>query len=114
MTAWAPRRERARSRLSDLAGPDAGAGRRAALFEANCAACHGANAAGSDRGPPLVHRIYEPSHHGKMAFDLAARQGVRAHDWRFGNMPPVEGLSDKDVPQITDYVRALQRANGIE
>jgi len=84
-----------------------------ALFEANCAVCHGENAVGSDQGPPLVHRIYEPSHHGDMAFVLAARQGVRAHHWRFGNMPPVDGVSDEAVLQITAYVRALQRANGI-
>lgn len=85
-----------------------------ALFDGSCAACHGANAAGSDQGPPLVHRIYEPSHHGDMAFVLAARQGVRAHHWRFGDMPAVEGVSDSDVQQITAYVRTLQRANGIE
>ncbi|MFC3613010.1 cytochrome c [Lutimaribacter marinistellae] len=85
-----------------------------ALFDANCAACHGVNAAGSAQGPPLVHRIYEPSHHGDMAFVLAAKQGVRAHHWRFGNMPAVEGVSDEDVLQITHYVRALQRASGIE
>lgn len=85
-----------------------------ALFEANCAACHGVNAAGSDQGPPLVHRIYEPRHHGDMAFVLAAKQGVRAHHWRFGNMSAVEGVSDEDVLRITDYVRALQRANGIQ
>ena len=91
--------------------PDQEDGR--ALFDANCAACHGVNAAGSDQGPPLVHRIYEPSHHGDMAFVLAARQGVRAHHWRFGNMPAVEGVSEEDILQITAYVRALQRANGI-
>lgn len=84
-----------------------------ALFDGNCAACHGTNAAGSDQGPPLVHRVYEPSHHGDMAFVLAARQGVRAHHWRFGNMPAVEGVTDDDVAKITAYVRALQRANGI-
>ena len=84
-----------------------------ALFDGNCAACHGANAAGSDQGPPLVLRIYEPSHHGDMAFVLATTQGVRAHHWRFGNMPAVEGVTDEDVAQITAYVRALQRANGI-
>jgi len=83
------------------------------LFDGNCALCHGANAAGSDQGPPLVHRIYEPSHHGDMAFVLAVRQGVRAHHWRFGNMPALEGVSNEDVAQITAYVRALQRANGI-
>ncbi|MEX5728646.1 mono/diheme cytochrome c family protein [Rhodovulum iodosum] len=84
-----------------------------ALFDRNCAACHGANANGSDQGPPLVHRVYEPSHHGDMAFLLAATRGVRAHHWRFGNMPAVEGVTNDDAAKITAYVRALQRANGI-
>ncbi len=83
------------------------------LFDANCAACHGSNASGSDQGPPLVHRIYEPSHHSDMAFVLAARQGVRAHHWRFGNMPAIGSVTEDEVVQITAYVRALQRANGI-
>jgi mono/diheme cytochrome c family protein len=83
------------------------------LFDANCATCHGPNASGSDQGPPLVHQIYEPSHHGAMAFLLAARQGVRAHHWRFGNMPAIDGVSEDEVVQIIAYVRALQRANGI-
>lgn len=84
-----------------------------ALFDANCATCHGANGAGSNQGPPLVHRIYEPGHHGDMAFILAARQGVRAHHWKFGNMPAVEGVSDAEVARIVAYIRAIQRANGI-
>lgn len=83
------------------------------LFDANCAACHGSNASGSDQGPPLIHRIYEPSHHGDMAFVLAARQGVRAHHWRFGNMPAIESVTEGEVVHITAYIRALQRANGI-
>lgn len=83
-------------------------------FEAKCAVCHGANAAGQDGvAPPLVHKIYEPSHHGDATFLLAAKNGVRAHHWRFGNMPPVEGLTDGDVKMIIAYVRELQRANGI-
>jgi mono/diheme cytochrome c family protein len=85
-----------------------------ALFEANCAECHGENAVGSDQGPPLVHRIYKPSHHSDMAFVLAAKQGVRSHHWRFGNMPAVGDVSDEEVLQITAYVRAVQRANGID
>ena len=84
-----------------------------ALFEENCVSCHGRNATGSDQGPPLVHRIYEPNHHGDMSFRLAARLGVRAHHWNFGNMPPVEGVTDEDVIKITRYVRELQKANGI-
>ena len=86
-----------------------------AVFKTNCASCHGVNAAGKDGfGPPLVHRIYEPSHHGDMAFVLAVKQGVRAHHWKFGNMPPVAGVSDPEIQAIIAYVRALQRANGIQ
>ena len=84
-------------------------------FNAACASCHGTNAAGKDGvAPPLVHRIYEPGHHGDMAFVLAARNGVRAHHWPFGNMPQVEQvLTDAELGAIVAYVRELQRANGI-
>lgn len=86
-----------------------------ALFNENCASCHGKNAAGINGvAPPLVHVIYEPSHHSDAAFVLAARNGVRAHHWRFGNMPPVEGVGESEIKQITSYVRVLQRVNGIQ
>ena len=85
-----------------------------AAFEAKCAVCHGTNAAGQDGvAPPLVHKIYEPSHHGDGSFLVAVRNGVRAHHWRFGNMPPVDGLTEGDVKMIVAYIRELQRANGI-
>lgn len=94
-----------------LAG-DALAGEKS--FNANCSSCHGKNAAGKDGiAPPLIHKIYEPSHHGDMAFVLAAKQGVRQHHWSFGNMPAVPGVSDQQISEIIDYVRTLQRANGI-
>ncbi|MXQ07838.1 c-type cytochrome [Alphaproteobacteria bacterium GH1-50] len=87
-------------------------GKRA--FEAKCIACHGENAAGVDgSGPPLVHKIYEPGHHGDAAFWLATQNGVRAHHWNFGNMPPIDGLTQGDVAAIVAYIRALQTANGI-
>jgi mono/diheme cytochrome c family protein len=83
-------------------------------FDAKCAQCHGENAAGQNGvAPPLVHKIYEPSHHSDMAFILAAKNGVRSHHWKFGNMPPVEGLTDADVKYIAQYVRELQKENGI-
>lgn len=83
-------------------------------FEANCASCHGNNAAGKDGfAPPLVHKIYEPDHHADLSFQLAVKNGVRAHHWRFGNMPPVESVSEDKVADIVVYVRELQRANGI-
>ncbi|MCB1368405.1 MAG: cytochrome c [Rhodobacteraceae bacterium] len=83
-------------------------------FNAKCAECHGQNAAGNDQaGPPLVHKIYEPGHHGDAAFLMAAQNGVQSHHWRFGNMPAVEGVTPGDVKAIIAYVRTLQRANGI-
>lgn len=83
-------------------------------FDATCAACHGSNAAGLEGlAPPLVHKIYEPSHHGDYAFEMAVAQGVRAHHWRFGDMPAQTGISPIEVQNIIAYVRELQRANGI-
>ena len=86
-----------------------------AVFDANCAACHGENAAGRDgSGPPLVHPIYRPGHHADASFILAARNGVISHHWRFGNMPPVPEVTDDEVKKVLAYVRTLQRANGID
>ena len=82
-------------------------------FNEKCAACHGDKAAGSGNGPPLIHKIYEPSHHADHAFQAATKNGVRAHHWRFGNMKPVTGVTDKQIEWITQYVREMQRANGI-
>ena len=83
-------------------------------FDINCASCHGENAV-SQHGvaPPLVHKIYEPNHHGDESFQRAVAMGVRAHHWKFGNMPAIEGLTRADVKAIIAYVRELQRYNGI-
>lgn len=84
-----------------------------AKFNAFCSSCHGAQATGTAQGPPLVHKIYEPSHHADFAFQRAAAQGVKAHHWKFGNMPKVEGVTADDVTQIIGYIRWLQRQAGI-
>lgn len=91
---------------------EARAGREA--FDRLCAACHGADASGSAAGPPLVHRIYGPGHHADVAFVLAVQRGVRAHHWRFGDMPPQPSAPADEIDRIVRYVRELQRANGIE
>lgn len=84
------------------------------LFNENCASCHGKNAAGiAGSGPPLVHIIYEPNHHGDRAFLIAAQRGVRAHHWPFGNMPPVEDITAQEVAKIIVYIRELQKENNI-
>jgi len=82
-------------------------------FTAFCSRCHGVFARGTTKGPPLVHKIYEPSHHGDFAFLRAAAQGVRAHHWDFGNMPKIADASPDDVTLIIGYVRWLQREAGI-
>lgn len=87
-------------------------GKRA--FAAKCADCHGENAVGQDGvAPPLVHIIYEPSHHGDESFQRAVALGVRGHHWAFGDMPPIEGVTRAEVAMIVEYVRELQVANGI-
>lgn len=84
-----------------------------ARFHTFCAKCHGTYAKGTQKGPPLVHKIYEPSHHGDGAFLRAATQGVRAHHWEFGNMPKIAGVTVEEVMGIVQYIRWLQRRAGV-
>ncbi|MBI1904787.1 MAG: cytochrome c [Rhodocyclales bacterium] len=84
------------------------------LFENNCASCHGVDLSGTDKGPTFLNRIYVPSHHGDAAFQMAAKNGARAHHWNFGDMPPVPGVTPDDVAHITAYVRMQQRKAGIQ
>ncbi len=85
----------------------------AAAFDQNCSVCHGSEGIGTDQGPPLIHIIYEPGHHSDASFHRAVALGVRQHHWRFGDMPAVGGVSEGEVSSIIDYIRALQRAVGI-
>jgi mono/diheme cytochrome c family protein len=82
-------------------------------FGKYCATCHGADAGGTGSGPPLIHKLYHPGHHGDMAFAQAARRGSQAHHWGFGDMPPVAGVSDADLADIIAFIRETQKANGI-
>ena len=85
-----------------------------AAFTEHCVTCHGQNAVGQQGvAPPLVHKIYEPGHHGDPSFVLAAKRGVRAHHWPFGDMPPVPDISDQEISNVITFIRELQRANGI-
>lgn len=86
----------------------------AALYAQACATCHGGNLRGTDQGPPFLNRIYEPGHHPDQAFLAAAIAGVRSHHWEFGNMQPIEGITEQQVQAIVAYVREQQRAAGIE
>jgi mono/diheme cytochrome c family protein len=84
------------------------------LYQASCALCHGSDLRGTEIGPSHLSVVYQPGHHSDIAFTLAARNGVRSHHWRFGDMAPVEGLSDADLERITAFVRETQLTNGFE
>lgn len=84
-----------------------------ALFNQYCSRCHGLQGRGTNQGPPLVHRIYEPNHHSDTSFFRAVRNGVRSHHWQFGDMPPIPGVRDEEIAHIVGYIRDLQRKAGI-
>lgn len=84
------------------------------LYAANCAACHGVDLRGTDRGPSHLSVVYEPNHHGDFAFQLAIQQGVRSHHWPFGDMPPIAGLDDSEINSIVAFVREVQRVEGFD
>lgn len=84
------------------------------LYQGACLACHGNDAGGTDRGPPLAHRTYRELHHADMAFHLAVKNGAKQHHWNFGAMPPVEGLTPEQVEHVIGYVRDEQRRVGIQ
>ena len=84
-----------------------------AAYDRRCLQCHGLHGAGTAVGPPLVHPVYRPAHHADFAFALAVGRGVRAHHWRFGDMPPQPDTSRDEVEAITRYIRELQRGNNI-
>ena len=50
-----------------------------ALYAQHCASCHGADLKGSNQGPPMLHRIYEPSHHADMAITVTITVKGKVH-----------------------------------
>lgn len=86
----------------------------AALYSANCASCHGADLSGTALGPSHLSIVYEPSHHPDESFRSAIRNGIGAHHWAFGPMPPVPDLDDSEIDAIITYVRTIQQREGFE
>ena len=92
--------------------PEANLGQVA--FQSHCVACHGENAGGTDKGPPLVNDIYRPAHHADISFVRAVSSGVHQHHWLFGNMPPQPQVTRSEIDRMIVYIRELQRGNGIQ
>lgn len=86
----------------------------AEVYQQSCASCHGEDLRGTDRGPSHLSIVYEPNHHPDDSFRSAIANGARQHHWPFGDMPPVEGLSDDEVEAVIAFVRSEQQRLGFE
>lgn len=84
-----------------------------AVFNSNCAQCHGENGSGTLQGPPLIHDIYNPGHHGNNSFISAMRNGVQRHHWPYGDMPSQPQVGFMQATAILVFVREVQAMNGI-
>lgn len=84
-------------------------------FAKFCQECHGADGSGGSRkGQPLIHPMYRENVFPDYVFKKAIREGKREKNWRFGEMPPTEGITDTQIDNITSFVRAAQVASGID
>lgn len=86
----------------------------AEVYGESCASCHGADLRGTDKGPSHLSVVYEPNHHTDDSFRNSIANGAPQHHWNFGDMEPVEGLSNDDVEAVIAYVRAEQERQGFE
>ena len=96
------------------AAPGSQVERGAEVYAESCASCHGADLRGTDKGPSHLSIVYEPSHHTDDSFRSAIAVGAPQHHWNFGDMEPVEGLTDEDVEAVIAFVRAEQQRQGFE
>ncbi|MFN9084684.1 MAG: c-type cytochrome, partial [Acidobacteriota bacterium] len=71
------------------------------LYEQTCQACHGGNAAGSERGPALSTGVFK--HGGKDGeLFLNIRNGLKGTQ-----MPPFSGLKTEQIWSMVSYLRSL-------
>ena len=86
----------------------------AEVYANSCASCHGTDLRGTDKGPSQLSIVYEPNHHPDDAYRSAIANGTPQHHWPFGDMPPIEGLSDEEVEAVIGFIRAEQQRQGFE
>lgn len=84
------------------------------LYQASCSVCHGSDLRGTAIGPSQLSVVYQPGHHSDESYMNAVFNGVPAHHWDFGNMPPVSGLTEGDMDRVIAFVRENQRIEGFE
>lgn len=89
---------------------ESAAERGAGLYRANCAACHGGDLRGNDRGPSLLEEFYLEDQLSDAEMADAIRNGVEENRFEFGPMPGNGALRELQVREIVAYVRAQQAA----
>ena len=89
-------------------GPRTALERGEAIYGANCAQCHGAALAGTDKGPSLLDPAYAPGVLSDVQFADSIRNGAEQRLWEFGPMPANGALSDEQIDAILTFVRARQ------
>ncbi|MEM9144979.1 MAG: c-type cytochrome [Pseudomonadota bacterium] len=82
-------------------------------FAARCAACHGIEARGTDRGPSLLVADYGPQQRSDEHFRAAILRGQEAWRWQYGDMPAISGVGEPTLSALVQFVREAQRAEGI-
>ena len=84
-----------------------------AAYGKYCASCHGKNIGGTSKGPTFISRLYHPGHHRDDSFFTAAKRGAFQHHWKFGDMKPVTKISDRQLGDVVNYIRLMQKENGV-
>jgi len=75
-----------------------------ALYRKHCFTCHGEEAGGTERGPPLARGGMAAGKFERMTFHLVVRQGRDAPDGQYGSMPGFD-LSFNQIEMIGRYLR---------
>ena len=91
-------------------GPTSTIDRGEGIYRANCAQCHGADLAGTDRGPSLLEPVYGPDQLSDAQVADAIRNGVDQKLWEFGPMPGNGAITDTQIDAILAFIRAEQTA----
>lgn len=83
-------------------------------YQTFCAACHGTDLRGTTQGSSLLSIVYEPNHHADFAFTTAIKDGVKAHHWKFNDMPPTASITDDEIAAVIAFVRNVQDLEGFD
>ena len=87
------------------ASPEAGR----AIYQRRCAACHGAGAGGTARGPGLLERALGTAM-GRAAMRTAIRTGIAEPRAGYPAMPRFDGLTESEIGAVIRYLRESRHA----